>query len=240
MAQAFKASKLAGLLALVLGAMAFSATAAQAEEGAYWSVNGTPILDNSLLPEVQITELENGIGTLLTTVGLSTLEIDCTDLSFKEALLHKLGSATGGIHFSGCVTRLNKSETPAAACKPHSPEDPPGLIETNPLDGLIKLHDESDHLVELLPEVGGVFVTIVLGEGECSIGEKFDITGKAFLQDADGEGLVEKVTHLVEQGPLTDLKFGSRSATIHGSAIAALDGTHVGDTWSGHTEPHEE
>ena len=227
-----------GLFALVLGVMAFGTTAAQAEPGAFWKVNGTQI-SSTLLPEVK-AEIDGPHGILLTKVGLSKVEILCTTIGFNTAKLHELGRATGKITFTGCITKLNG--TTAAACVPHSPGAANGTITTNALDGLLKLHTleggAKDDLLELLPESGTVFVTIVLGKAapeknECAIGEKFDITGPAFLKDCQNEGLVEKVTHLFEEGPLTALKFGANAATIDGSAFASLVGAHVGMKWSG-------
>src|SRR5262245_5658585 len=116
MRKAFKASRLMGLFALIVSAMAFSATAAQAEPGAVWKVNGAAVTD-ALKAEVK-TQIEGEHGILLTKVGLSKVEILCTTLKFIDALLKVLGGATGKIHFEGCITKLNGST--AAACKPHS------------------------------------------------------------------------------------------------------------------------
>jgi hypothetical protein len=249
-----KAFKLMGLFALVLSAMAFSATAAQAELNAKWKVNGADTTDAlnvlaqaALEPiilkdaEGKITEDKHGI--LLTKTGLTKVEILCTSLKFVDALLKTLGGAKGKIHFDGCITKLNGGAA-AGACKPHSPGAAEGLIETNALDGLIKLHETATKtkvdLFELLPEPVKFkdengeeltktppFVTLIMGKevgSECSIGSKFDITGKAFLKDAQEEGLVEKVTHLVVEGPLSALLFGGNAATIDGNANVFLGG----------------
>jgi hypothetical protein len=66
MTHAFKTLKPAGLLAIMLGLMAFSANAAQAEPGARWNVAGSPI--SSLLPKIN-AKLEGATIILLTTVG---------------------------------------------------------------------------------------------------------------------------------------------------------------------------
>jgi hypothetical protein len=251
-----KASRFAGLmLVLALGVMAFGATVASAEAGSVWKVSGAAI-NGTLKPQVQVTELETlaatGVkeGILLTKVGLSKVEILCTELKFVDALLGLTGSVTGKIHFAGCVTKLNGGAA-AGACKPHSPGAAEGLIETAALKGLIVLHIlknaegkeiGKDELLELQPpknEKGESlpFVTLVMGKevgSECSIGAKFDITGSAFLKaGTTTEGKEETITKLFSEGPLSALLFGGNAATIDGSAKAALIAPHAGLNWSG-------
>ena len=242
MRKAFKASRLIGLLALALGlTAAFSATAAQAEPGAYWLVNGADI-GSSLLPSVNAKD-DSLHTTLLTTVGKTPLEILCLEISFKGAKLHELGRATGRIHYNNCVTILNKNGIAVGNCKPHSPGDAAGLILTEPLEGLIKLHKlgagepkENDELLELKPvPPATAFVKIQLG-ALCAVGNEFEITGKAFLKDCKKEGLVDLKEHLFEEGPLTELKFGTNPATIDGSAWGFLTGVHEGMTFAGHAK----
>ena len=235
MKKAFRASRLMGLFAIVLGLMAFGATAAQAEPGAHWNVNGSAI-SGALLPEVQAEE-DTDHSTLLTKVGLSKVEILCDTIEFVGVKLHELGRATGKILYHECTTKLNG--TAAAACTPKSPGQALGLIETNALDALIKLHTTGTgskvDLLELLPAEGKTaFATLELG-ATCAIGSKFDITGKVFLKDCTEEGLVEKVKHLFEEGPLSALLFGANAATIDGSAWGFLVGVgHAGLPFSGH------
>ncbi|MDX6602303.1 MAG: hypothetical protein QOF13_1505 [Solirubrobacterales bacterium] len=231
MRKTFKASRLMVLVAIVFGVMAFGGTAAQAEPGAHWNVNGNSI-SSALKVEGQ-GETESS-GAFLTTVGASKIEISCTSIKAVNVLLGELGSGSGKGHVEGCTTKLNGSL--AKNCKPKSPGATSGLIETNTLDALIKLHTleggAKDDLVELLPTTGTAFVTVELGP-LCAIGNKFDITGKAFVKDGTNEGLVDKIKHLVEEGPLTALLFGSNAATIDGSAFVFLVGAHEGMTVSG-------
>ena len=236
MRNAFKASRLIGLLALALGLMAFSATAAQAETGAHWDVAGTAITGEQ---EVE-AENDSADSTLLTTVGKTPVEILCTTISFKGANLKTSGGATGKIHYVGCTTILNKNGVAVGNCKPHSPGATAGLIETNALTGLIVLHTlaggAKDELLELKPTAGTSFVTIELGP-LCAIGEKFDITGPAFIKDCKpggNGGKEEAEKHLFEEGPLTALLFGTNSATIDGSAWGFLKGANATKLFSGH------
>lgn len=196
-----------------------------------WYICGIPLKGSE---EVEIqAAIEGSSGTLLTKAGVTTIEILCTTVALKSAKLKASGSAKGKIHFEGCITKL-KGVT-QGSCKPHSPGVAEGLIETSVLIGAIKLHEEEGGkkvpLLELAPESGGVFVTLILGkenESLCAIGEKFDITGKVLLRDSQGEGEVEKVTHLIEVGPLSAFAFGGNSGTIDGSANISLIGAHSG------------
>ncbi len=246
-----KVSKFAGpIFALALGVMALGATSANAEAGAVWKIGGVSI-SSALKPQIQVTELETlaatGVkeGILLTKVGLSKVEILCTELKFVDALLGLTGSAIGKIHFGGCITKLNGGAA-SGACKPHSPLAAEGLIETNALKGLIVLHIlkdaegkeiGKDELLELTPASGTVFVDFKMGKevgSECSIGSHFEIAGKAFLRaGTTTEGKIETVTKLFSEGPLSALLFGGNAATIDGSAKVALIAPHAGLQWSG-------
>ena len=235
MTKAFKVSRLFGLLALLAGLMAFSATAAQAEPGAYWEVGGTQIKDKTLLPEINARKDTPDI-IFLSKSGLSTLAIDCTDIAFRNGLLHELGRFTGSIHLTGCITKLNGSEAPL--CKPHSPGAAEGLILTEPLEGLLKLHKPTaggtEDVLELLAvNAGMVFVTLEFGSGKCAI-KGFNLTGTIFLKDCKGLGLTNELEHLFEEHSLTKLLWGANSMTIDGSFWVFLEGAHKGQKWSGH------
>jgi hypothetical protein len=253
MSQALRASKVMGLCAIVFGLIAFSASLAQAEPGAHWNINGAQ-LTSPLLPEIQVTELEKlkiklegkeeekALGILLTTVNLTPIEILCTSITFVDALLHELGRVTGKILFSGCTLDINKKHAPE--CVPMSAGEPNGSIETNKLEGLLKLHKlepsgTKDDLLELLPETPKEkselpFVSILFG-ASCGIGNNFDITGTVFLKDCKNLGLVEEKEHLIEEEKtLTKLFFGTKSAFLDGSAKVGLAGAaHAGLKWSG-------
>jgi len=233
MTHLFKVSRLIGLLALVLGLMAFGSTAAQAETGAHWNVSGVPI-SGALLPEIQAS-LESNHGILLTKIGLSKVEILCTALKLVGAKLHELGKTSGKFHLSGCITKLNGVE--AKACVPHSPKAANGLIESEAFTSLIQLHKPTGE-----ESFGDLNVTININinlgkeapeKNECAIGEKFVVSGALFLKDCQKEGGVEKVTHLLEEGPLSTVKFGANPMTFDGSINVSLAGAHAGLKWSG-------
>ena len=232
MLRTYNALRPMGLLAVLLGIMIFGGTMAQAEPGAHWNVNGSPI-SGSLEVEGEGEFESNAV--LLANVGIAKIELSCTAIKALHLVMEESGSGSGKIHFEKCTTKINGST--ASRCTPKSPGAEAGLVESNALDGLIELHELSPgnqiDLVQLLPTEGTTFLTVELG-ALCAIGNKFNITGKASLKDCQEEGLVEKIKHLVEEGPLSALLFGGNAATIDGSAIVFLAAKHAGLTFSGH------
>jgi hypothetical protein len=230
MSHAFKASRLTGLFALVLGLMAFSATAAQAEPGAFWEVNGAKLTGSA---EVQAKN-DTLHTTILSTSGGSTVEILCGPIKFVNGTLSGTGGS-GKIHFEECTTKL--AGTTANRCVPRSPGAAAGLIETRQITALLKLHElaggTKDDLLDLTPE-GGIFLELDFGSGLCAIGNVIPITGLVTLKDCRGEALANVVEHLFEEGPLSTMKFGENPMTIDGSFWLFLIGAHQGQTFSGH------
>ena len=226
MKQTLKTSRLVGLLALLTGFMAFGASAAQAE--GTWLKNGVAITSSIPIQAEAESEL-----IILTKVGLSKVEILCTEFKLVGANLEVVGRGSGKIHVQGCLTKLNGTVT--SKCKPHSPSAIEGLIETNAVHWLLRLHTGGIEVVEVLPtEAGGRFVTLQLGTGECAIGNNIEVTGKIFLKECNNELLVDKVKHLFEEGPLSELRFGANAMTIDGSQLWFLSAPNLGSTWAGH------
>jgi hypothetical protein len=260
--------KVVGLCALVFGLMAFGGTAAQAEPTASWVLINAKgellkvgVPEDKLLPEVTISEVEKLPGTeerhlvLLTKVAGVATEILCTEAKLENAGgtgLPKLlltGSLLGRGVFSGCITKLKGATS--APCKPHSAEAAEGIILTERVEGLIKLHELTggvkDTTVLLAPEdkegkLIETFVTLILGkagvENECSIGEKLPISGELSIEDCNGLFQKEEVEHLIKEfAPLTDLwvlnKTAEHKATIDGSVWVRLEGEHKGLKWAG-------
>jgi len=232
---AFKALAACGL---VLGLVALSTGTGQAEKGAHWMVNGET-LSPSLLPEVAIFGIESSDMSLSAKVGISKIEILCQKAQFVGAKLESEGTITSGNKtvFKECVTKINEKISPS--CVPHSPGDPNGTFASAGLKGSIVLHEpkagEKTTLILFEPASGTEFGTIVLGtegESECSAAEKCVIAGVSTVKDSKNEFGVERVTHTVEQGPLSSLTFGGNPATIAGSAQLGLVGTHTGLAWS--------
>jgi len=53
-----------------------------------------------------------------------------------------------------------------------------------------------------------------------------------FLKDCKDLILTAAVTHLVEEGPGTELKFAGQKATLKGSIELFLTGEHLNKTWN--------
>ncbi len=220
--------KLFGLCALALGTMAFAGSAAQAEVGANWRVNGVNV-NSTLLPEIQVKEVENNTISLLFTLKSGTkVEILCTSMLLVGAKLHIEGKVDlFKIILHGCLTKLNG--VVSKNCEPFSGASK-GLIETLGLTGLIILHLGSG-LLRITPE-DGVFTHVLLGE-LCAIGEELLEKGVLTLKDCTNSFSVEQVDHLFEQGPLTELTMAGVPTTLDGSFLIRLVGPHLGLKWSG-------
>jgi hypothetical protein len=226
--------KVLGLCAMVLGLMAF-ASAAQA---AKWLINGT---DAAALKAGVTATIEGASASLLTTVLSKSVEIKCTAANLLGVSLEGEGKVTEGgkVEFNGCTTAVGGEVQ--AACKPKAGGGELGKIITNEGKGQLVLHEEAGGtkvgLTRIEPKTGETFVTIELGE-KCAIGETLPTRGKLFLKDPNVG--TSSVTHLISEGPLTDLwvlnKTAEHKATIDGSATVALITPHSGVSWSGDAE----
>lgn len=235
---------LLGLCAVVLGVMAFSASAAQAEAGASWLIlmaNGE-VLTGAQLPATIEGEIENSDASLLTEILKIPTKILCTAGTLTSAELIGTGSVKKGakVKFTGCKTFLKGEATANELCLPHTKGTAGGTVETNAGHALIVLHTleggTKDELVEILPDEGETFATLEMNEA-CPIGEKVPIKGKFVVKDCEGKFLEHLVKHLIIEGPLTHLFAISDTAehksTIDGSAWIFLSGAHAGLKWGG-------
>ena len=228
--------KALGLSAMLFGLMAFSASGAQA---AQWMLSGNNV-SSALLPAITITEIENKSASLLTEIGGAKVTFLCTAAELTGAKLEAAGKLTEGgkVKFTGCVTLLNGS--PSAVCTPKTAGQPAGTILSNEGKGQLVLHvteTANEGLTRIEPvTAGGNFAVMEFGE-ECSLPELVPVKGVLYIKDCKGEGEVELVEHLIEQGPLTHLFVISdtpeHAANIDGSAFAALAGAHAGMKFSG-------
>ena len=239
--------KALGLCAMLVGMFAFTGVA-QAEVGAFWLVNGAKISE-SLLPTVKAET--DVAGTLLTELGGKFIHLKCPTINLVGAhLVEPLGKILGSIDFSGCKFFSLKTAggelVEQKVCEPNA-EGVAGLIVTNSITGLIKLHEPKtgvkEGVLEAAPTTaGGLFATIQLGaaapNNECAFGEKLKIGGVFFLKDCEGKFLTDLVKHLVEElKALTKLVVneGTKTATIDGSAWGFLGGAHEKLTFAGHS-----
>ncbi len=232
---------LLALCAMVLGVMAVSASAAQA--AAQWLIldtNGT-VLDAANLNASLGATIENEDAALLTHILGINVRILCKSANLINVKLIGEGKLSEGkVQFGGCLTFLNEVDN--TSCKPHSKGAEPGTVETELGLGNIVLHEltggTKDELTLIHPVVGTTFVTLEMEE-TCPIGSKVPVSGELFLKDCENAFLTHKVTHLIEQGPLTELWVLNKNkehleTSIDGSANIFLTGaTHTGLSWAG-------
>ena len=220
------------LSATFLGLMAFGTSAAQAAD---WDVGGVKLV-NTLKVELG-AKVETHL-LLKTQVGIIFVEILCKKVTPKF-LLKEGGKGLGTLLFEECSTFLNKSGTASAACLPKT-GGVKDHITTNLIEGELVLHTpaggSAEDLFKLTPEdaEGKLIATFVKIEFEpsCALGASADVTGSFFLKDCKNLILTAAVTHLVVEGPLTDLKFAGQKATIEGSAELFLTEAHLNKTWN--------
>src|SRR4051794_33583504 len=108
--------ELLGLCAMMLGVVAFSASAAQAESTAFWLVNKVK-LPEALLPTLAAS-LENNDGTLLGELVGIKFHILCTAVTLIETHLVVPAGVLGSARFTGCkILQLKEGvTTPLAGC----------------------------------------------------------------------------------------------------------------------------
>jgi hypothetical protein len=228
---------LIGLCVAVLGVMAFSASAAQAEAGANWLIltSGGVVKTGGELHATVSGELENNAGSLLTTVLGVEMQLLCTAVTLIGVSIEGSGSVTNGgrAKFTGCSMDLNGS--PAPECEAHSSGSAVGTIEINAVKGLlVSVGGENRILIE--PKEGETFVNLNNGE-ECPF-ESIPIHGKLYFKDCENKLSTHLTTHLFEEDPVhSDLwvlnKTAEHKATTDGSALASLSAAHTGLKWSG-------
>ncbi len=237
-----------GLGVLALGLMALSASGAQAEAGAFWSivmskgelieVNNT----NKLFAQVQIKEIENNTLTLrFTTKGGTKVSFLCTTMEFDEGgqLIAEGGLSLSRSLFKGCITILNGNVV--SACKPTSGGKPSGSGEllSEKFTGLLALSG-SVAILKIAPEGSGFFFVVELG-AKCSILETVTVAAANRSEEEPGGALwlkantslkEEKVEHLIVEASGGLIALG-QPAILEGSILMTLAGVHNGLKWGG-------
>lgn len=213
-------------LMAALGLMAFTAMSAQAGTTLESGVATTTNLPATATLESTKATLDSE------AIGGIKVEVHCTTLASESGVIKPGAVGEGTLKFSGCETLLNGSAS--MVCLPKEP-----IVASVKLEGY--LHGGNE-LILASPLSGTKFAEIKMDkEAGCSIGPNFEITGSAIIKDCSNELLVDKVKHLIEQvqgigsdleGHKNALKFGSKAATILGSAWIEMD-TH--NTWAIHT-----
>lgn len=206
---------------------------AQAEESAYWLVNGGKV-SSTLEPTVEAET--DVIPVLLTELGGKQIHLKCIKVSFKVKRFLIFGKAVGRVRFELCV--FYELVTPGGTLKELGACTPvaggtKGAIETNSVTDLIQLHEGTGVIQVKTTEAGKPFTTISLGE-ECAFGEKLTVEGVLYMKDSSFS--TNAVKHLIEElKSLTKLTVngGTKTATLDGSIWTFLGGAHKGMTFSG-------
>jgi hypothetical protein len=232
---------LLGLCVVVLGTMAFSAGSAQAEFGAQW-LFAEKAPNSGLVAFLEaFVGLESETVIVLHTkiAGINVL-FECKSLAAVNMKLKASGSIGEGakIKFSECITKLNGATS--APCVPKAGGTETGVINTNALHALMRLHELAggvrDDIILVLPDSGET-IAMMEFSAECAIGTKVPLIGTFTLKDCENLILTHLVKHLLEFGPLDGLWVISKTAehvtTVLGSWWARLVGAHEGLKWSG-------
>jgi hypothetical protein len=232
---------LLGLCAVLVGLVVLGTSAVQAEKTAKWTVTnakGEQIDAAVLSPTVLLKSVVTDMVLTSKVAGIK-MELLCKKAQFIGAKLEGEGKVSAGnkTKFEECVIRLNG--VVSTACEPHNGAEK-GVFVSNSLKGLLVLHElaggAKDPLILFEPVEGTSFVTIALSE-ECAIGSTCTIIGKSTVKDSEGRFEEQLVEHTVEQGPLSELWVGSKTAehvaVISGAARLGLSGEHAGLKWGG-------
>jgi len=222
--------KILGLCGLALGLMCFMSSAAQAQAGAAWRVNGANITA-PLKPGIKGV-VENEALSLLSKILGIAVKILCKALSMTSTLGTEGGVNEGKMQYSGCATFLEGSATASAPCLPKT-AGVNDVIETNAVLGLLVLVGGVGEILIKPSKEGGPLV-VIESSAECAVGQKMTITGEIYLKDCQGKIKDELVTHLLEPDNVNSTVKISGQATVYdGSLNVTLTGAHNGLKWSG-------
>lgn len=223
---------LAGLaLALALVLIAYMPSAAQAEKGAAWKVNGTGITA-TLKPSFG-SEVENLSIAILFKIFFIKVKILCKFFETTNTLSSEGGVNEGKIKLAGCAVFLNEETKASTPCLPKT-AGVSDIIESNTTVGLLVLAGGVGEM--LIRAAAGIEKPLMVIESteECAVGQKINITGELLLKEGSGKITEELVTHLIEADNVNGtLKASGQAATIDGSINFSLKGAHSGLKWSG-------
>lgn len=174
-----------------------------------------------------------GALSLSTEILKMKATFSCESATAENTLIEAEGKGSGKFLLGGCRTLLNG--VVSAECEPKSPTGGAGTISTKALKSQFTANEGST-LVRVQPLEGETFATIALPVN-CPIGTSVPVLGSFYAKDSSGKLEVEKMTHLLEAGPSTQLwaisKTIEHKATATGALGIGLGGEHLGDLWSG-------
>ena len=239
---------LLGLCAVMLGMMAMSTSAAQAAFS--WLVlNAAGTVNTEVTETGGVVNLLAGVEgekdsrlSLLFTIFHIMVSVGCGNLGLVNVNLEKLGTLSSGkSKLTGCEVYSGADLGTKLPCTVKTAGAATGTVES--ANATIKqvLHEikagEKEVLLQVVPEVGTTFATLLFEGAECVLPPSNPVTGSVFLRDCLKQMTTFAVKHLVEQGPLTSLSVGSDTAehletSLVGSAWLKLDGAHAGLKWA--------
>jgi hypothetical protein len=234
---------LLGLCVVLLGAMAFSASVAQAEVGAQWlfaekgaGTESVPFLEASLGFEAETVLI------IHTANEGKNILIECKSISTENATLKASGSIGKGakIKIGGCGIKLNGVLQPE--CEPIAGKEK-GVIRTTGLHALLELREllggggVKDSVLNFSPDASSTWAVIEMSSG-CPLGTKLEVFGNLAVKDCKSEFSTFFVKHLFEYiEAFTSLWIVKNNLEHHLYFLSSwwgfLTGAHEGLKWSG-------
>jgi hypothetical protein len=238
--------KLLVICATTAGLATFGSGIGQAEEGAFWLVQGLKISEE-LKPPLRATTWTKYVKFLGLIGSKIKFDIVCDEGFESEVILSsqtRLLGPNGGMSvtfkkLTGCTFRrlVGETEKEEKLCEPHIGAEK-GVISIVPLKGLITLNSEGAGILSLEPTEGTTLTSIELSE-ECAFGEKISFSGKLALKDAEGKFSTDQLRHLLEEEPsATKLVVNGKEANTADIDFQLLfslaSGPHLAMLWAGH------
>jgi len=230
--------KALGLCALLVGVMAITASAAQAE--GEWDVGGKKLSTYSPALEPEVAgKLENKMGTLLTNVNGLNIGVLCTAGTLTGVKL-KAGDKTsnGFVTFTGCnVWEVSGSTfVKELSCTVKTVGQANGTVQSEEGYGLVELHEDGSTVTLIIPlkEVEGKPLFGTIEFGACALPEEMPVYGKLDVKDCENKATVSQPIHLIEEHSLSALYAinTKHPVTLDGSAEVFLTGAHAGQSWA--------
>jgi hypothetical protein len=203
-------SKIRILAVAFFAVFAFSAIAAGSAQ-AGWLVLGSLLVGSAAISSGTVVDKE---GVLEYEVEGSKVKIGCTNLTVSGGKISEPDKFLAtSLEFNGCV------ETAPANCSLSNTN-----VGTLPVEGLVTLDGPLATKAKVKPEnPSALFATFKIEGVKCSLAGKEAVTGSASVLDPEGQD--ERLWHLLNALVETagELKVGSASASISGSALFKLE-----------------
>lgn len=221
-------------LVAALGMLALAASAAQAE--------GEFKIEGKTLTELKITEEslegkaaagEAGLYKLL--IGALNLTILCTAVELRGAARILPGGVIHAITlYLNCTAREDKAgeaEIKSCTVTDTEAEAMPGMFSITLLGNVVTLGASRFLIVK--PSVGTTLATIVLKGESCALPEKTELKGTyaAAIGTEAKELSLTSVGAKLEEELKVGLTFGKNKATVSGTTLEELTGSHKGQKW---------